>query len=700
MAKIKKFFKSKQNILITILSIVISIILTLRIRNDRIELSDLKTINIWLFLLVLIFVIYLFSHFIFKIKDIYNFIYKKRYILALIILIILVLGKFNGSSIGIWDDQIQPSQSFETNTIIGDNRVIRSDEWLVNTPYAISQKYNDYEYYNDLARATDTDMYSSIFVPVKDILILARPFNIGYLLFGEEYGLSIYWYGRLILLLLISFEMCMLITDKKKLPSLIGAILITGSPVVSWFYSNYIVDLLISGQLCLLMLNSLLTTKNKKLKILYSILIGFSFSWFALTIYPAWQVPLGYMYLMFAIWIVYKNFKENKHIKDYLYLLISIIYIAIMLARYLMLGMNTINIMMNTVYPGHRVVTGGGSTIFNFIYPISIFFPISNYINPCEASGVYSLFPIPILISIIYIFKNKKDKNRLLFILLTSLAIIFTIFTMVELPSIITKITLLSMVTTKRIVPIIGIICVYIIVMLLEKIKIENRKTKIIILILSILASTGIVYVGHLDNVNYLTLKKAVVATIVLITAIYTFITYNSKKNKVVFSTLMILLGLANIVLVNPVNIGTSVTHKKSAAKMIKKIVKNDKEATWASIDSITIQNYVLMNGGKVINSTNIYPNMKIWKSIDKKGKYKDIYNRYAHISMYLTTEKTEFELVQGDYFKLYLNYNDIEKLDIDYFISNDKIDIDEEYKDKFEKIYHKENIWIYKYLG
>ena len=268
MAKIKKFFKSKQNILITILSIVISIILTLRIRNDRIELSDLKTINIWLFLLVLIFVIYLFSHFIFKIKDIYNFIYKKRYILALIILIILVLGKFNGSSIGIWDDQIQPSRSFETNTIIGDNRVIRSDEWLVNTPYAISQKYNDYEYYNDLARATDTDMYSSIFVPIKDILILARPFNIGYLLFGEEYGLSIYWYGRLILLLLITFEMCMLITDKKKLPSLIGAILITGSPVVSWFYSNYIVDLLISGQLCLLMLNSLLTTKNKKLKII------------------------------------------------------------------------------------------------------------------------------------------------------------------------------------------------------------------------------------------------------------------------------------------------------------------------------------------------------------------------------------------------------------------------------------------------
>ena len=90
-------------------------------------------------------------------------------------------------------------------------------------------------------------MFTTIFVPVKDILILSRPFNIGYLLLGEEYGLSFYWYGRLIALLLVTFELMMLITNKKKLLSLAGAILITGSPLVSWFYSNYIVDLLISG---------------------------------------------------------------------------------------------------------------------------------------------------------------------------------------------------------------------------------------------------------------------------------------------------------------------------------------------------------------------------------------------------------------------------------------------------------------------
>ena len=241
MNKYKNYIKYS---IITILVLLVSILLTLRISNNRLNISDIKTFNIWLFLLIVIGICFIISHFIFKPKKVYDFIYNKRFIIALIILIILVLGKFNGSSIGLWDTYIEPNITTQ-ETLIGENRAIRSDEWLVNTPYAVSQQYNDYKYYNKMPRATKTDMFSTIFTPVKDVLILSRPFNIGYLLMGEEYGLSFYWYGRLIALILVTFEFLMLITNKNKLLSLVGAILLAGSPLVSWFYSNYIVDLLI-----------------------------------------------------------------------------------------------------------------------------------------------------------------------------------------------------------------------------------------------------------------------------------------------------------------------------------------------------------------------------------------------------------------------------------------------------------------------
>ena len=690
--------KNIKLLITIILSIILSIPLSLIIQFKVFSLSNILKINIFLLLLISIFIFYILSHFIFKIKDIYNFIYKKRYIISLIVLIILVLGKFNGSSIGMWNKEIEPNNKIDT-TIVGTNRYIRSDEWLVNTPFAISQQYNDYKYFSNIPRAEKTDMFSTIFVPIKDIIVLARPFNIGYLLLGEEYGLSFYWYGRLIALLLVTFEMMMLITNKKKLLSLAGAILITGSPIVSWFYSNYIVDLLISGQLALLLFNKYLETKNNKLKVLYSILLGLSFSWFALTIYPAWQIPLGYMYLMFAIWIFVKNLKENKHIKDYLYLIISIVLILFFVLRYYLLSKDTLDIILNTVYPGERLITGGGGIITHFIYPISIFFGLADYHNPCEASGVYSLFPIPIIISIVYLLKNKIRKENILILLLLILSLVFTIFTFIPIPKLLAKITLLSMCPVERIIPIIGIICAYLLVLTTSKLDIKNNKSKVIILFFTIVSSYLIIKIGALNRPWYITPKRLVFSLILLSIIIYLYINSKTKRNEFILSILLIIIGLTNIVLVNPINIGTSILHEKETAKTIKQIVKNDKEAKWMSINSIYIGNYALSNGARVINSTNIYPNLELWKKIDKENKYEDIYNRYAHIKINLVEEETSFSLVQEDYMEIKLNYKDLEKLKIKYLISNKEIEIPNDYSDKFNLVNRHDNIYIYKYL-
>ncbi len=138
--------------------------------------------------------------------------------------------------------------------------------------------------------------------------------------------------------------------------------------------------------------------------------------------------------------------------------------------------------------------------------------------------------------------------------------------------------------------------------------------------------------------------------------------------------------------------------YKKDTSVAIQKIISTDKDARWMALDSFILPNYVLMIGGKVINSTNIYPNLELWEKVDQKKKYEDIYNRYAHITVSLTTNETNFELTNGDSFTLYLNYNDIKKLKVDYFICNHKLEIMEEYSDNFKLVYNSENVYIYKY--
>ena len=85
---------------------------------------------------------------------------------------------------------------------------------------AVEENENKYAYFNDYLRGTTTDMFSVTSPAVADILVLGKPFMIGYLIFGPERGLTFDWYGKLVALMLISFEFCMLITKKNKLVKL------------------------------------------------------------------------------------------------------------------------------------------------------------------------------------------------------------------------------------------------------------------------------------------------------------------------------------------------------------------------------------------------------------------------------------------------------------------------------------------------
>lgn len=703
-----KIIKDKKNILIFLLGIFLSLFSTAIIQFNYFKFYLIKYINIPLFFLILIFITYLFSHFLFKINSIYNFIYKKRFIISILILFIIVLGKFNGSSLGCWNNLVQPNQNYSDDTIIGQPLRIRSDEFLVNLSYTFSQFHNDFKYRSDNMMSGNVDMFTSTTAPVKDILILAKPFTIGYLIFGKDYGLSFYWYGRLIALLLISFEFCMLITNKNKVLSCVGMFFIAGSSAVAYWYSNYIVDLLIYGQLCIILFNLFLKNNKSVKKILYSILLGLSFSSFALVLYPAWQIPLGYMFLMFGIYIFIKNFKNNKNIGDYKFLVLTLLIVIFFIGRYLYMSYDTIKLIMSTAYPGKRVSIGGGAFYYNFTYIISPLFSYLSMNNPCEVSSFISLFPIPMILAIVYLVKNKKsikDRDNLLILLLLILSIIFTIYTAFEIPSIVSKLTLLSMSTSVRVALILALINIYILIILMTKItplKIKNSR-KIIYLLLSILialigiflAKKGIKEFNPTTTLSYINITIIFIVFVLLFFSVFCI---KEKKYKNIFIIIILIISIINLFHVNPVNVGTDQIYKKSISKKIEEIVNKDNKSKWIALDSIMYQNYLIMNGANSINATNIYPNLKLWENFDKKSKNVDIYNRYAHVIISLTDKKTSFKLSAQDLIRLNLNYKDIDLLNVDYIVCDQKIDAPKKYKNNFKKIYEEDGMYIYQY--
>ena len=644
-------------------------------------------------------------HGIFPLKKIYDFIYNKRYLLALIVFVYIVVMGYSGSSIGVYQYAIQPAdENINYGPVLGDARPIRSDEWNVGTPIEISQvvdQENPFSYYNDNLRGTNTEMFSVSSAPIADILILAKPFFIGFLLFGAEHGLAFFWYAKVIALMLVSFELCMLISKKNKLVSLFGMILIVFSAATQWWN---ITDYVVWGGLALILLDKFMLTDKYRIKLACAFGIFISAISYIFILYPAWQLTYGYVFLAIFIWIIWKNRKLYKmNIKDVLIILLVILAIAGIGFRYYTLSKDVLNIVSNTDYPGERFEIGSDASATLFSYVYSMFFPYENDIgNPCELSGMLSIYPIPMIISIIFLIRNKDRKEHFAYLIpMILIGIMLAVWCTIPTNNLFAKLTFLYMAPATRVAVPLGFLQIMLMIYIMGNIKEDNKVLgKYSAIVIGLIASTLIMSIAiRTDYEHVLGNLKSYICGIILFFEIYLLFTINNKKSQYVLIGLLIPIALITGATVNPIQKGISVLTDKPVAKEVQKIVKEDpKNNLWLAE---AWPDYYLANGAKVVNSVNTYPNFELFKTILKEKadeeEYRKIYNRYAHIYMQIIEEESTIELIQSDALIIKINPDTIKDIGVKYIISSNELEQYSNDNVKFEKIYEEQEVLIYK---
>lgn len=685
-----------------IIAIILSLVMAIIIAKSHIVTSKFTWDAVSILSVIFMF---LFLHVIFPLKSLYEFIYQKRYLLALTIFIYIVMMSYSGSSIGAYHAAIQPQQEDTYYTpIFGLARPIRSDEWNVNTPIAVSQvvdKENPFAYYNDNLRGTATEMFSIAASPVADILILAKPFFIGFLLFGAEHGLAFLWYGRFIALMLVSFEFSMLISNKKKLISLLGMILIVFSAATQWWY---ITDFVIWGGLALVLMNQFMLTKKYYVKILDAFGIFISAISYIFILYPAWQLTYGYVFLAIFIWILWKN-RKVYHIKLKDGLLIAMVILAVIGIgiRYYSMSKDVMNIVMNTDYPGERFELGGGGKEALFSYVYSMFFPyIETMPNPCEASGMLSIYPIPMVIAVIFLINSKERKKHFAFLIpMLMVSLLFSIWSLTTTSEWLAKLTFLSMAPGSRVAIPLGFaqILLMIYVMSYSGEKEIILKDNLVTKILAIVVSIGIMHIAiNADTQNVMGNLKSYICGFILLVEIYLLFTIHQEKSKQALIALLIPIALITGATVNPIQKGIGVLTQKPIAKKVQEIVREDADHNrWLSE---VLPNYFLASGAKVINSVNTYPNFELFQTILKdrfeQEEYRKIYNRYAHIYLQIVEGENDITLLQADVVIIKINPQTIKELGVKYVIASTPLEQFSNETIDFQQIYSEYGLSIY----
>lgn len=625
-------------------------------------------------------------------------IYKHRYLTGFFVLIICVIFEISGSSIGMWGNYLGGNS--QEGVLLGESRGIRSDEWVVNTPMAFSQKYNEngeYPYFSDTIRGDKTDTFIVYGQPVWTFGEVYRPFHLGYLLLGAAKGLSFFWCARLIFLFIVSFDFCMLLTKKNKFLSLIGAILIALAPVVSWWFAvNGLVEMILAGEVAILFLQKYMTSDSYSKRWLYLIGITLSAGTYLLTFYPSWQVPFIYVFAAVAIWVLIENWKSCKiKKKDVLAIMTMILLFGISMFFIFSRSLDTVKTVLNTAYPGARCELGGGSLKQFVTYPVNMLFGFkeSGFItNVCEESVFFDLFPLGLVFSGIVFFKNKK-KDKLIICLLTAFTFL-ALWCVVGFPQILAKITLLSNSQASRAFVAVGFINVLLLIRAMAEMKEPIKKIPAGIVAIGLAVLVTMINRSHYPNYmgNLITAFILIAMTIIY----YLAMRYPTKMGRYIFAIVIAFTMLLSGAIVNPIRTGNQVIYGNDLTQKIQEIEKEENGLWIVENIGFPVINLPIMAGAPTVNCTNVYPNLDRWYLIDPNHEAEEIYNRYAHIRIQLQLEKTEFVLDAPDSFTVHLKVDDLKKLGVTYILTNQDLTKLQTEQIQYEKLYEQENYFIY----
>jgi len=325
--------------------------------------------------------------------------------LVLLVFAVLVGTGLTGSSLGIGLDQQSSLVSADQKRLLGQERPIRSDEWVVFTPMAIAQ-YNHEPRFPVVNTNLGPDGQNMLVagmagVPVKHVSQLAKPSTWGFYVFDLRRALAWYWWLPLFgSLFAVWGVMGVLVPGRWAVGLGTAATFVTSAYVAAW--SNWPAYTVMFPALGFCLFIGIFRSASWPRLLLLGLGLGLALAGFVFVLYPPWQVSVGYMFLFLAAGVAVRDRLWRRATAPRMVALA----VAGGVAAYLCWAWwsdarPAIEAMQATVYPGQRTAAPGGGlsvweTFRGFVNNHSLYYEFATLTNQSETSSFILLFPVAI----------------------------------------------------------------------------------------------------------------------------------------------------------------------------------------------------------------------------------------------------------------------------------------------------------------
>ncbi len=319
------------------------------------------------------------------------------YIVLFALGVLYVLNHWSPSSYGYFLKQHGAENS---GIIWGTPQPIRSDEWGVVTPYTQATVNNDFQRYNHTSLYNE-DLRINYGMPIYDWGMLFKPTMWGYLFLDPATAFSVHWYLIFALFIIGYYKLFSKVGLRKELALLLSISIYFSGFSQFWWNEKGPVFAFFPW-----LLIPLLSTIKTPVRL--ALFFWFSTSWFLTDLYPPLVISLAFIGAIF----IYCFGKEWLNWRKLAALGIAA---ALSVATMLLYLKDYLLATSTTIYPGHRL-SSGGELPFNEwlsqILPFSTFDRLYNVFsnhNICEVGAVGFAFILMVIVHINY--KNKWLKK-------------------------------------------------------------------------------------------------------------------------------------------------------------------------------------------------------------------------------------------------------------------------------------------------
>lgn len=312
---------------------------------------------------------------------------------------LLVSLRLHGFSLAAWHGVIDGSAPAEV--LLGEPRPIRSDDWKVHLPLLFAQDAAQPRMpVVNPAIGAGLDMRLPIETPIAHWLVLFRPSMWGFSL-SPDVGMAWMWWARALGLFATWLAVMAVVARGRLGLAAAGSALLLVSPFFQFWALNAAPFAVCAGAVFLAAV-ALARARGPRAIAGAALALGLAGAWFALTLYPPYQVTLAWLVVALVAGFLLDARDElplRSHVAWRAGGLAAAGVLALaVLAAFLWDAREPLSVLRNTVYPGRRLSLGGDRNVAELMNA-NLGAPLwaeswGPLFNVCEAASFWMLSPV------------------------------------------------------------------------------------------------------------------------------------------------------------------------------------------------------------------------------------------------------------------------------------------------------------------